>query len=225
MPKYRRSHRHLESINTQIQLAMKRRHQTKLILGSFTHVLSEPKSGIGSGLQSRSNPPPELPDFLEQTMNSKQQTVDIARELLQDIRGDQIFESQKEEEQQRHREEMKRIQASEKRRQEVKRRTKQKEIKASSAPSRSVYEDTKNKNACQQTFGRSLAGQTFYSICPDNENYYKTIFVRFNPFTNALQPMMSNPIYGVPPDGMPPIHPKTLQQLLRLQQTASFRDF
>ncbi len=73
--------------------------------------------------------------------------------------------------------------------------------------------------------GRSLAGQTFYSICPDNENYYMTIFVRFNPFTNALQPMMSNPIYGVPPDGMPPIHPKTLQQLLRLQQTASFRDF
>ena len=60
-------------------------------------------------------------------MNSNKQTVDIARELLQDIRGDHIFESQKEEEEERHREEMKRIQALEKRRQEVKQRTKQKE--------------------------------------------------------------------------------------------------
>ena len=42
--------------------------------GSTTHVLSEPKTGLGSGLQSRSNPPPELPDFLEQTMNSNKQT-------------------------------------------------------------------------------------------------------------------------------------------------------
>ena len=88
-----------------------------------------------------------------------------------------------------------------------------------------MFEATGNKFAAKQTWGKSLVGQTFYAKCTDDSRYYKTIFIRFNPFTNAMQPMMSNPIYGEPPDTMEPINPLILQRLLRLQQTATFEGF
>jgi len=86
-----------------------------------------------------------------------------------------------------------------------------------------MFEDKNNRIASQQKWGKSLAGQTFYSICPDNDKYYKTIFIRFNPFTNAMQPMMSNAIYGTPPDGMEEINPLVLQRLMRIQQGTTFQ--
>lgn len=85
-----------------------------------------------------------------------------------------------------------------------------------------MFEDKNNKLVSNQKWGKSLSGQTFYHTCPDNPKYYKTIFIRFNPFTNAMQPMMSNAIYGTPPDGMDEINPLILQRLMRLQQTTSF---
>ena len=88
-----------------------------------------------------------------------------------------------------------------------------------------MFEDKNNRIASQQKWGKSLAGQTFYSICPDNDKYYKTIFIRFNPFTNAMQPMMSNAIYGTPPDGMEEINALILQRLMRLQQATTFEGF
>lgn len=55
----------------------------------------------------------------------------------------------------------------------------------------------------------------YYYTMPDN-NYYKTIFVKRNPFNNELQPLISNEIYGVPPDGMEPISPLLLNRLMRV---------
>ena len=57
-----------------------------------------------------------------------------------------------------------------------------------------MYENN-NKLAARQVMGKSLVGQTFYVVCPDDSRYYKTIHIRFNPF-NALQPQMSNPVWG-----------------------------
>lgn len=88
-----------------------------------------------------------------------------------------------------------------------------------------MFEDKNNKFIANQQWGKSLAGQTFYLTCPDNDKYYKTIFIRFNPFTNAMQPMISNPVYGIPPEGMDEINPLILQRLLRLQHTATFQGF
>ena len=88
-----------------------------------------------------------------------------------------------------------------------------------------MFENTGNNFAAKQSWGKSLVGQTFYIKCPDDSRYYKTIFIRFNPFTNAMQPMMSNKIYGEPPDTMEPINPLILQRLLRLQQTTTFQGF
>jgi hypothetical protein len=68
----------------------------------------------------------------------------------------------------------------------------------------------------------SMIGKTFYALCPDNEKYYRSIYVRHNPFSNHLQPMISNPVYGVPPEGLEPISPLMLNRLMRLQMSSSF---
>jgi len=88
-----------------------------------------------------------------------------------------------------------------------------------------MFENSGNKLAAKQSYGQSLIGQTFYIKCPDDSRYYKTIYIRFNPFTNAMQPMMSNKVYGEPPDTMEPINPLILQRLLRLQQSTTFEGF
>ena len=88
-----------------------------------------------------------------------------------------------------------------------------------------MFENSGNNFAAKQSWGKSLVGQTFYTKCPDDSRFYKTIFIRFNPFTNAMQPMISNKIYGEPPDTMEQINPLILQRLLRLQQTTTFEGF
>lgn len=68
----------------------------------------------------------------------------------------------------------------------------------------------------------SNIGKTYYTICPDNNKYYRTIYIRNNPFTGALQPLISNAVYGNPPDGMQEIPPLMLTRLMRLQMSSTF---
>lgn len=68
----------------------------------------------------------------------------------------------------------------------------------------------------------SQIGKTYYSICPDNGNYYRTIYIRHNPFSNQMQPMMSNAVYGTPPEGMEPIPPLLLNRLMKLPMSSPF---
>jgi len=68
----------------------------------------------------------------------------------------------------------------------------------------------------------SLVGKTYYSRCPDDERYFRSIYVRHNPFTNALQPMISNPVAGEPPAELEEISPLLLNRLMRLQMTSHF---
>jgi hypothetical protein len=68
----------------------------------------------------------------------------------------------------------------------------------------------------------SNIGKTYYILCPDNNDYYRTIHIKSNPFTNALQPMISNAVYGVPPAGMNQIPPLMLNRLMKLQMSSTF---
>ena len=68
----------------------------------------------------------------------------------------------------------------------------------------------------------SAVGKTFYVLCPDDNKYFRTVFVKRNPFTNALQPLVSNPIFGSVPDGIPAMHPLMLQRLSRIQPMTAF---
>ena len=48
----------------------------------------------------------------------------------------------------------------------------------------------------------------YYSICSDNENYYRTIRLHRNPFTGNIESQVSNPVYGDPKSaGLDPIPP------------------
>ena len=128
----------------------------------------------------------------------------------------------------RHNDQVARMREREKRKKESRERLKKNNI-VPKKQGKPMYEDKNNTLASKQVLGKSLAGQTFYIVCPDDSRYYKTVYMRFNPFTNAIQPMMSNPIYGGKEDaeniGLSPIHPTTLQRMMRLQQTTTFMDF
>ena len=39
-------------------------------------------------------------------------------------------------------------------------------------------------------------------LCSDNENYYRTVSIRKNDFTNGYSLNTSNPVYGIVPDGI-----------------------
>jgi len=69
----------------------------------------------------------------------------------------------------------------------------------------------------------SQVGKTYYVLCPDNEKYYRSVYVRYNPFTQALQPHISNPVYGVPPAELEPISPLQLSRSMRTQIQSTYR--
>ena len=47
-----------------------------------------------------------------------------------------------------------------------------------------------------RNWNRDLMGQTFYQICHNNKNKYRTIQFKWNPFDESLKPMISDPIVG-----------------------------
>ena len=68
----------------------------------------------------------------------------------------------------------------------------------------------------------SQVGKTYYVLCPDDDKYYRSVYVRYNPFTQALQPHISTPVYGVPPAELEPISPLQLSRLMRTQIQSTF---
>ena len=58
-----------------------------------------------------------------------------------------------------------------------------------------------------------LDGREFYVICPDNPNYFRTVFFKRNPFTGNLDTKMTNIIYGVPPNGIDEMPANLLSRL------------
>ena len=60
------------------------------------------------------------------------------------------------------------------------------------------------------------ANKTFYEINPEDPNQYRTYFYRVNVFANGrIDPMISNYLVGVPPDGMKPLDPKLHSAVMR----------
>ena len=59
-------------------------------------------------------------------------------------------------------------------------------------------------------------GKIYYYRCPDNNNYFRSIRLHFNPWVNAITPQVSNPIYGEPPEGLEEI--STFPTLITIMQ-------
>ena len=65
---------------------------------------------------------------------------------------------------------------------------------------------------------KHLLNKSWYTICPDNDKYYRTVFVKYNIFQNAPQAMLSNPLPMPPTEGLEHIHPGMLSRLMRTPQ-------
>ena len=48
----------------------------------------------------------------------------------------------------------------------------------------------------------SEIGKIYFVMCPDDSRYYRTVRIHRNPLTGNNQTQLSNPVMGVPPDGM-----------------------
>ena len=64
--------------------------------------------------------------------------------------------------------------------------------------------------------------KVFYQKCSDDERFYRSIYVRHNPQTQKVQPMISNRILDEPPSELEPITEQLLNLLMGLQVTSSF---
>tara|TARA_Y100001963_G_scaffold2891_1_gene3896 strand:+ start:404 stop:664 length:261 start_codon:yes stop_codon:yes gene_type:complete len=53
----------------------------------------------------------------------------------------------------------------------------------------------------------SQVGKIYYSICPNDKRYFRTIRLHRNFATGNIQSQISNPVYGDPPPTMEPIPP------------------
>ena len=65
----------------------------------------------------------------------------------------------------------------------------------------------------------SLIGKEFYVKCPDDERFFKTVYLKRNPMTGNMQTQMSNPVYGEPPDGIPEL-PQNMRSKLTSMNNA-----
>ena len=55
----------------------------------------------------------------------------------------------------------------------------------------------------------SLIGKEFHIICPDNSDWYRTVYFKRNIMTGQPQSFLTNPTAGIPPENIPPL-PKHL---------------
>ena len=66
---------------------------------------------------------------------------------------------------------------------------------------------------------QKIIGKTYFQKHPNNENEYRTIYMKYNPFAGRIQPMYSNFVTGTVPDGMEEAHPRLLSAITTMQPT------
>ena len=69
------------------------------------------------------------------------------------------------------------------------------------------------------------AGEVYGVKCPDDERYYRTAFLKTNPFTNQPQVMLSNPQFGIIPPGIREISAQHLMRQMKLPNLGGFNAF
>jgi len=72
---------------------------------------------------------------------------------------------------------------------------------------------------------RLREGVVYGFYCPDNENYYRTILIKTNIFTQERQSLLSNPVWGVIPDGVAQITPDQALKEMKPTNTSSLNTF
>lgn len=69
------------------------------------------------------------------------------------------------------------------------------------------------------------AGEVYAVKTPDDDRYYRTAFVKMNPFTQQPQVMLSNPQFGIIPPGIREISAQHLMRQMKLPNLSGFSAF
>ena len=72
-----------------------------------------------------------------------------------------------------------------------------------------------------QRWNGGMIGKIYYQLCPDYNRYFRTIRIHHNPWTNALQPQISNAVFGTPPEELEAINPLMLTRLMRMSMSSA----
>ena len=63
---------------------------------------------------------------------------------------------------------------------------------------------------------RNIQPNIVYGVrCKDKDEYYRSVYLKPNPFTSHLQVMYSKPVYGDIPPGMPEASPEAVLKRVR----------
>ena len=66
------------------------------------------------------------------------------------------------------------------------------------------------------------ANQSYYKIDEDNPDSYRTVYLKVNPFNNnQIQPLWSNSVIGIPPEGMKELNPQLMKAIGRTSHLAN----
>ena len=69
---------------------------------------------------------------------------------------------------------------------------------------------------------QQIRPNTVYAVlCSDREEYYRTVYLKPNPFTSNLDLLISNPVYGNPSPDMPLASPEAVLKRKRNAEVAN----
>ena len=75
-----------------------------------------------------------------------------------------------------------------------------------------LFGNTPTSNNTEVRKANLKMGNSYAVTCEDNDNYYRVVFLKQNAYTGSVQPLISNPTYGVIPDGIQEV---SMQELFR----------
>jgi len=75
-----------------------------------------------------------------------------------------------------------------------------------------LFGNTRLSGNTEQRKANLKVGNSYAITCEDNDNYYRVVFLKQNPYTGSVQPLISNPTYGVIPEGIQEV---SMQELFR----------
>lgn len=87
-------------------------------------------------------------------------------------------------------------------------------------------EGSKPDNSSADRFTFTLQPNKIYFVrTPDHVGYYRTVYLKVNPFTSNIDTLISNPIFGTDPVGMQEVSPEQVMKRVRELNTQSLNAF
>jgi len=81
-----------------------------------------------------------------------------------------------------------------------------------------LFGNTPSSSLTEERQANLKTGNSYGIVCEDNPNYYRVVFLKRNPYTGSVQPLLSNPTYGIIPDGIQEVTQPQLFRFINFNQ-------